>query len=52
MSMRDPSLFLVDMLEAIEKDVEIVWTIASQRLSELRPVLQKMLADLSRQRGE
>jgi len=26
-------------------DVEIVWTIATQRLAELKPVLEKMLQD-------
>jgi len=33
-------------------DVEIVWTIATQRLSELQPVLQEMLDDLGQQQGE
>jgi len=33
-------------------DVEIVWTIATKRLSELRAVLEVMLRDLSLQEGD
>lgn len=33
-------------------DVEIVWTIATQRLSELKPVLKAMLQDHGLQEGD
>ena len=33
-------------------DVEIVWTIATRRLSELKAVLKVMLRDLSLQEGD
>ena len=33
-------------------DVGIVWTIATQRLSELRTVLQRMLEDIRQAKGE